>query len=496
MSKTISRSRSRARLNIHLTTVKVAVVLSLLSAVPLAHAQWGALFQAVAGMAAAAPAPAPPPLSADEARQASGIPTKVWDTKNMVAVSGNDSAQAMLFAHNVTKNMTDAAELRVLLERLHIEGERNATLNLKRVGLAAIHAGELKLAERSLDAATARIEMVYADNAEAQKAKSLWTAEKIKDFKGEPYERAMVHYYRGLVYAARGDFQNARAMFKQAEYQDTVAEEEKFSGDFGLMPYMAGWASYCDGNAQLAKDYLAQAAKGDSNYASVAVDKPVLVLFETGRAPFKYGSGKFREQLKFENHSAYNAPVQTVCETSNSCTTGSIVLGADIGFQATTRGGRPVDAILNGKASFKDTSQDVAKVAHTASQIGFQVAALTGNRDMGNLGLLGMFAGLVAQGASNATQAQADIREWDQLPNNIWLTTQDHKFNGTSLDVNLSTGASYKAKRIVDTQSCQLYWGRDAFRTVYSTEAGPTEGGKHPRDPIFRKEIEGLLIGI
>lgn len=492
MSKIFPNPRSKS----HLTAVKFTVILSLAGTFPSAHAQWGALFQAAAQMAAATPPPAPPPLSTEEARLASGIPTKVWDAKTMTPVSDNDSTQAKLFANSVTTNMRDAAELRSLLERLHIEGERNATLNLQRVGLAAIHAGELKLAERTLDAATSRIEMIYADNAEAQKAKSLWTAEKIKDFKGEPYERAMAHYYRGLVYAARGDFQNARAMFKQAEYQDTVAENEKFSGDFGLMPYMAGWSSYCDGNTQLAKDYLEQAAKGDSNYLSVAVDKPVLVLFETGRAPFKYGDGKFREQLKFENHSAFNSPVSKVCETNNNCTTNNIVLGADIGFQATTRGGRPVDAILNGKASFKDGAQDAAKIANTASQIGFQVAAITGNRDMRNLGLFGMFAGMVAQGASNATQAQADIREWDQLPNNIWLSTKDYKSSNASVSVSLASGTTHVAKRIVNTPSCQLYLGRDEFKTVYATEAGPTDGGKHPKDSIFRKEIEGLLIGM
>ena len=491
MSKNNSNTRTKARF----TAIKFAVTLSLLSAFPVAQAQWGALFSAAAKMAATLPPPSPPPLSADEARLASGIATKIWDSTTMNPVTASDSSQAMIFANSVTKNIKDASELRSLLERLHIEGERNATLNLQRVGLAAIHAGELKLAERTLDAATARIEMIYADNAEAQKAKSLWTAEKIKDFKGEPYERAMAHYYRGLIYAARGDFQNARALFKQAEYQDTVAENEKFSGDFGLMHYMAGWASYCDGNTQLAKDYLAQAVKGDSNYSFVAIDKPVLVLFETGRAPFKYGSGKFREQLKFENHSTSITPALKACESSNKCSN-NFVMGADIGFQATTRGGRPVDAILNGKASFKDASQDIANVSHTASKIGFEVAALTGNRDMGNLGLLGMFAGIVAQSASNATQAQADIREWDQLPNNIWLATQDSKFNNKSLDVNLATGTSYKAKRIVDTPSCQLYWGRDDFKTMNYTEAGPTEGGKHPRDPIFRKEIEGILIGL
>ena len=51
-----------------------------------------------------------------------------------------------------------------------------------------------------------RIEAVYADNAKAEAARSKFTKENAKDFKGEPYERAMAYYYRGLAYLAEGDY--------------------------------------------------------------------------------------------------------------------------------------------------------------------------------------------------------------------------------------------------------------------------------------------------
>ena len=105
--------------------------------------------------------------------------------------------------------------------------------------------GEFDVAEKAFDQGITRIDAIYANNENAKKARSLWTKESAKDFKGEPYERAMV-YYRGLLYLRKGDYQNARASFLAAEYQDTVAEQDTYLGDFAVMNLLAGWSSHCD----------------------------------------------------------------------------------------------------------------------------------------------------------------------------------------------------------------------------------------------------------
>ena len=429
--------------------------------------------------------------AAAAAAEAALPPSKKWSAA--VPVTPGLLAQAEAFAAK-----TSNAELRPLFQRLFVEGERNATLNFQRIGMAALAAGELEIAEKAFEAAVTRIELIYADNPEAQKAKSLWTAEKIKDFKGEPYERAMAYFYRGLVYAAKGDFQNARAMFKQADYQDTVAESEVYAGDFGLMPYMAGWASYCDGNLGMAKDFLQQAIKGDANYQTVAVDQPMLVLFESGRVPFKYGGGRAREVLKWQAHTLPAQSAKTACVTaaSGTCPVTSFVMGADVGFQATTRGGRPIDGILAGKASYKAGAQGVAEVAGVVGNIGMQTAMMTGNSDAAGLGMLGMFAGLIAQGAANAMQTQADIREWEQLPSTIWLGTAARKTAAADLNIAVESGGAVTqmvAKRLVETSTCQLYWGRSQTPLSLAAEAGPLEEGVNKRDPVFRQEIQGTF---
>lgn len=453
-----------------------------------AQAQFGSLFQS---LLQAPMEQAQKTAAAEAAAQAAEKPSKKWEPAK--PVPPDVQAAATAFA-----DKTSNPQLRPLFSRLYIEGERNATLNFQRIGMAALSLGEINSAEKAFDGAVARIELIYADNPEAKKAKSLWTAEKIKDFKGEPYERAMAYFYRGLVYAAKADFQNARAMFKQADYQDTVAENEKYAGDFGLMPYMAGWASYCDGDTRAAKDYLEQAIKGDANYTQVPVDRPVLVLLESGRAPFKYGSGKAREILKWQAHEAPEQVAKKACadSTSASCTVSSFVKGADIGFQATTRGGRPIDGVLGGKAAFKESAEGVASFASTVGSVGMQTALATGNNDAAGIGLLGMFAGLVAQGVASSTQAQADVREWEQLPANIWLGTGASKSSLNSMSVAVDTSGKttqISAAKIVNTPTCQLYWGRTQAPLSLAGDAGPLEPGENKRDPVFRNEIQGMF---
>lgn len=458
-----------------------ALALAIGASLP-AHAQFGGLFGNIIQMQQQQAAK----QAEEAAKQQAENPQKKWAAAK--PVPAEVQAEATRFAQSVPM-----PDMQPLLERLYIEGERNATLNFQRIGMAALAAGNVDMAEKAFEAAVVRIDQIYADNAEAQKAKSLWTAEKIKDYKGEPYERAMAFFYRGLVYAARGDFQNARAMFKQADYQDTVAEAEQYAGDFGLMPYMAGWASYCDGNTQLSKDFLQLAAKGDKAYENASTDKPVLVLVEAGRAPFKYGAGRFGEALKWQAHPGTTPTAQRACmETGSQCVADTFMVGADIGYQATTRGGRPVDAVLGGKASFKEGAQTVATVATALGAAGMQAGMMGGGRDSANMGMIGLFAGLVAQGVAQSTQAQADIREWEQLPGTVWLATGDRKVNAQRLRVTLDdsgTASSVVASRLVDSPRCQLYWGRPTAPLSLLSEAGPVEPGEHKRDPAFRQEL-------
>jgi len=422
-------------------------------------------------------------------RQEGGAPAKVWGPAVPVPAplqqAGDDFAR-----------QSNDPDLQPLLSRLVIEGERNAVLNLQRIGLAALSKGQIDLAGRAFDAALSRVERIYADNPDAQKAKSLWSKESVKDFKGEPYERAMAYFYRGLVYAAGNDFQNARAMFKQADYQDSVAETERFGSDFGLMPFMAGWASYCDGDTPLAKDYLQQAAKGDSTYEHVVVTTPVLVLYEAGQVPMKYGGGKHAELLKWRKRDVPAPAVTGVCPEQGACVTDGIVLGADVAYQATTRGGRPVDSVLEGKAAYKDGTQTAANVAAVVGQTSMRMAAQTGNRDAANVGIVASLLSLAANAVAGAMTPAADVREWEQLPQSIWLAPITAPPKSDKLAVRLAgQKETHALVRLVNTKACKLYWGRLLDPLATMGELGPLEPGQHTGDAQFREEMVGLLPG-
>ena len=109
------------------------------------------------------------------------------------------------------------------------QGQRNSVLNEMRIGLLAFQNQEYDLAAWLFDRAIVKIETIFANNKTAKKARSKFTSEEVKDFKGDPYERAMVYFYRGLIYLIRDDYENARASMLGGLLQDSLAEISKTS---------------------------------------------------------------------------------------------------------------------------------------------------------------------------------------------------------------------------------------------------------------------------
>ncbi|MBI5155078.1 hypothetical protein HZA57_07560, partial [Candidatus Poribacteria bacterium] len=114
-----------------------------------------------------------------------------------------------------------------LFEKLDREGERNWVLNLDSLAIAALRHGERDIAKRALDEAILQIEVIYGNSAQARQARSLFYEEGSKIFKGDPHERSMTYFYRGVLYMQDADWENARACFRSAVLQDAFAEEDQ-----------------------------------------------------------------------------------------------------------------------------------------------------------------------------------------------------------------------------------------------------------------------------
>ena len=379
----------------------------------------------------------------------------------VAALAGCASQQSLIDADGKDAATVFAADkprsLQPFYRQLYRDGEWNATLNFNMLGLAAMQEGQFAIARKAFDQAIARIDQIYADDPSAKKALSVFSEEKVKDFKGEPYERAMTYYYRGLLYLQEGDYQNARASFLAADLQGTMAEKETFAGDFGLMKYLAGWSSTCSGDASRGKALIEEAKRSDSKIAGLP-DKPgsAMLLIDSGLAPQKKGVGEYKEMMAFEPGGPPDGDI-IVRGSEGSLEVKEFVVGGDVYVQASTRGGRQIDAVLDGKAKFKGDSNVAGDVA-----IGVGTAMMSNSYNNSNMGMAGAIVGLlglVAKGVSAATTPAADVRAWTSLPANVMLFTADVQPK-SPITLASATSAAAVLPIQASQNGCWIGWGR------------------------------------
>ncbi|MBC7905983.1 MAG: hypothetical protein H7Y60_04435 [Rhodospirillaceae bacterium] len=367
------------------------------------------------------------------------------------------------------------------------QGKRNQVLNHMRLGLAALEMGDNALAESLLDDALLSIESIYVNNAEAEKARGLFTKEMVKDFKGEPYERAMAYYYRGLLYMRAGDYDNARASFKGGFIQDSFADEDQNRADFGLLQYLQGWASRCRGNGVTAEEDFKEFSGINDKFPLPATADNTLVLVESGSAPIKFSEGDANSSkpkyLKYRRASASEtarisftdtvpppAPKKGEKPKPAQEVSRSVALTQleDIYFQASTRGGREFDSVLAGKAQFQSTTNTVGNVALAGAVIAASYAnnANTYQQQRDGAAAAGalLLIGLLAKAAAEATEADADTRYWDNLPDRIHAVSLTLPPMVTSLSVDFlaSDGTLVRTReaKVTHAGACGLGWVR------------------------------------
>jgi tetratricopeptide (TPR) repeat protein len=301
--------------------------------------------------------------------------------------------------------------------------ERDRVLFDYRFAASALRAGDYDEAKTRLDDAIARIGGIITNDADAARARGLFSAESTKPFIGEPYERVMAYYYRGILYWRDGQPDNARACFRSGQVIDSDPEHENYDADYVLLDYLDGLASVklqADGSDALAR---AQAHAGEA--VALPPYNPaanVLVFAEYGYGPRKYAAGEHGEQLKFHVEDSPTRSARLVLENGRKII--PLPMYDDLGYQAVTRGGRVMDHILGNKAYFKTGANMAGDVALAGAVIAQDQSRRRERKgkdgDDANAAAIGLgILGVIGKVASAATQTEADTRQWNNLPQRL-----------------------------------------------------------------------------
>jgi hypothetical protein len=284
--------------------------------------------------------------------------------------------------------------------------EKDRVLWQYRTSLAALRRGDYAEAERLLDDALLRVGGIIAPDKSARKSRGYFSEEAKKTFLGEPYERVMAYFYRGIIYWMNGEPDNARACFRNAQIQDSDNETRDYANDWVLLDYLDGLATtryFGDGSDARKR---AQQSFKLGQLPDYSKSANTLVFLEFGEGPIKYAAGEYSEQLRIRSG---KSTVQGAwLKVANKAI--RIAPYDDVNYQATTRGGRVMDHILANKAVFKSTTDTLGDAAIISGAV---VGTQTRNAEVG-LGLIA--AGVLSKVVAAATTPQADTRTWDNLP--------------------------------------------------------------------------------
>lgn len=278
-----------------------------------------------------------------------------------------------------------------------------------RVGLVALKQNQPNDAKALFEAAMPAAGQILQADASTRMAQSLFSPENVKGFHGEPYERAMGWFYRGLIYWMDGEPANARACFRTAQLMDALAEKHEYRADWVMLDYLDGFITAKlgkDGSAALrrAREHAGAIALPDYNPAA-----NTLLVLQTGFGPVKKSGGDVGEALVYDG--GHSDVAQIRITVAGQTVTAPIF--DNLTVQASTRGSRAMDLVLARKATVKkvgDTIGDVGTVP------GVVLVDYEDTRDPG-LALLGV--GLVGKFIGNSVEPRADTRTWNNLPQHL-----------------------------------------------------------------------------
>lgn len=417
----------------------------------------------------------PPPVRRGVPRAAS-----VVSSLALLAVLGCGSHRTAGVGEYYAGNAAAAEEA----YRTMIEREPNSrALYLLLLGTVELDRGDVAEARERFIEATRIMESFKASG----EFEAVVGAESSKEYKGDPYERMMAWWYLGLLDFMLGDYDMALPSFKSAVLADAGGRDERFYGDTAAALLFLGLTYRALGQDERAASEFAEAAKANhardtagaaARSSGAEGDVPpltdtvgdlngnFLVVVGLGRGPYKYETGVYGEAAAIAR-CAY--PERQACISVDGRPVGRTVAVEDVFYQAATRGGRAMDAVLAGKAIFKGALEVAAEESFEDSA---ETDAPSEKRRRSFL------SGLALAVMSLFVRPEADTRSWETLPDEIQV-----------LSANISSGKHIVEAAFLDQggneiPGMRIHWEDVTFssdrRTVLYVRSG--HGGAW-RDP-------------
>ncbi len=277
--------------------------------------------------------------------------------------------------------------------------------------LELLRRGQVEEAARLLDDALLSQDAMATDGGrQARMATKVFYPESRKIYIGEPYERAMAWFYRGVIYWMQGQPDNARACFRSAQLMDGDAEGDSYRADFSVFDYMVGLINRIySGDDQNMFNFARENVTSD--FFPEPIDNPnVIFIFEFGKGPRKFRTGSYGEELKFRDGSSGVNSIRITLPDGQALVAGPM---DNLSWQAKTRGGRLMDHVLGRKAVFKRATSDIGDAAIMSGVI------LGAETKHDQTALTVAAVGILSKLISAAAQPQADTRDWSNLPQHL-----------------------------------------------------------------------------
>jgi tetratricopeptide (TPR) repeat protein len=238
------------------------------------------------------------------------------------------------------------------------------------IGITALFVNDAPLATEMLDHAVMTMEQITVGGEREKKVTSLDGSESEKLFKGEPHERVIVYLYRGALYMAEGDYENAQACFKNAAMQDAFAQEEQERANWLTVDVLQLVCKKLlrETDANDFELYMRQryGPRIESVETALETEAPnLIVLVGVGEGPEKLATESHGQELAYAAKPSYVHSVHVVTKYGAL----AMMETDDVYIQAVTRGGRKMDEILGEKAQARKTIEAVGDAAAAMSPL-------------------------------------------------------------------------------------------------------------------------------